>query len=262
MTRENTGSPAGRHGPENEGGALFTEFAALGEDDPKRGELRERLVRDHLDLVRNLARKFRNSDEPLEDLVQVATVGLINAVDRFDPEYGSDFVAFAVPTITGELRRHFRDTSWSVRVPRRLKELNSSIAAARDELTTRLSRAPKPSEIAEHLGISREEVHEGLVAGQGRYGASLDSMVEDSTPDRFGTPDENLDQAELRELLRPVVATLPDRERKIVLLRFGLGLSQSDIARRVGVSQMQVSRLLASTLKKLREGIGEIPPLP
>lgn len=237
---------------------LFVRLKSCPAESPERELIRERLVHEHLDLARNLARKFRNSDEAFEDLVQVANVGLLNAIDRFDPHYGNDFLAFAVPTISGELRRHFRDTSWSVRVPRRLKELHIVIASAREELTTRLSRAPKPSEIAEHLGISREEVHEGLVAGQGRYGNSLDSMLEDTADRKFGTADDNLDQAELRELLRPVVGTLPERERKIVLLRFGLGLSQADIARRVGISQMQVSRLLTKTLTKLRTEIGDL----
>jgi len=232
--------------------ALFTELAELPADDVRRESIRDELVRAHLPLARNLARKFRNRDESMDDLVQIATVGLINAVDRFDPSHGSDFLAFAVPTISGELRHYFRDNSWSVRVPRRLKELNASIAAAREELTIRLSRAPRPSEIAQHLGIGTEEVYEGLRAGQGRYGASLDGMLESSV---FGAPDANLDQAELREALRPVLDTLADRERKIVALRFGYGLSQSDIARRVGVSQMQVSRLLAGTLKKLRAGL-------
>ena len=237
---------------------LFIRFKKLSVDSDEYERYRETLVRVHLDLAKNLARKFRHSDEPIEDLIQVATIGLLNAIDRFDPEYGNDFLAFAVPTISGELRRHFRDTSWSVRVPRRLKELHVTIAAAREELTTRLSRAPKPSEIATHLGISREEVHEGLVAGQGRYGNSLDALVEEAADSRFGTADDNLAQAELRELLRPAIGTLPERERKIVLFRFGLGLSQADIARRVGISQMQVSRLLTKTLHKLQAEIGDL----
>lgn len=237
--------------------ALFRELAALAPDDPRRERLRDEIVRAHLELARNLARKFRNRDEAMDDLVQIATIGLINAVDRFDPAHGTDFLGFAVPTISGELRHHFRDNSWSVRVPRRLKELNGSIAAAREELTTRLSRAPKPSEIAAHLGVPVEEVFEGLRAGQGRYGASLDSMLENSAHASFGEADANLDQAELRQALRPLLDSLPERERKIVALRFGYGLSQSDIARRVGVSQMQVSRLLNGTLKTLREGLGE-----
>jgi RNA polymerase sigma-B factor len=237
--------------------ALFTQLAELPADDTRREAIRDELVRAHLPVARNLARKFRSRDEAMDDLIQIATVGLINAVDRFDPAHGSDFLAFAVPTISGELRHYFRDNSWSVRVPRRLKELNASIAAAREELTVQLARAPRPSEIAEKLGIGTEEVYEGLRAGQGRYGASLDNLLENSAHSAFGAPDANLDQAELREALRPLLETLPERERKIVALRFGYGLSQSDIARRVGVSQMQVSRLLTGTLKKLREGLGE-----
>jgi RNA polymerase sigma-B factor len=237
--------------------ALFTQLAELPAGDAQRESIRDELVRAHLPLARNLARKFRSRDESLDDLMQIATVGLINAVDRFDPSHGSDFLAFAVPTISGELRHYFRDSSWSVRVPRRLKELNASIAAARDELTIQLARAPRPTEIAERLGIETEEVYEGLRAGQGRYGASLDNLLENSAHSAFGAPDANLDQAELREALRPMLETLPERERKIVALRFGYGLSQSDIARRVGVSQMQVSRLLTGTLKKLRDALGD-----
>ncbi|WP_409489228.1 SigB/SigF/SigG family RNA polymerase sigma factor [Amycolatopsis sp. cmx-11-12] len=237
--------------------ALFERMCALPQEAPERERLRDELVRAHLELARNLARKFRNRDESMEDLVQIATIGLIHAVDRFDPTQGSDFLAFAVPTISGELRHHFRDNSWSVRVPRRLKELNANISAVREELTVRLSRAPKPSEIAAHLGVPVDEVFEGLRAGQGRYGASLDNLLENSAHTRFGESDANLSQAELREALRPMLERLPDRERKIVALRFGSGMSQSDIARRVGVSQMQVSRLLAATLKKLREGLTE-----
>ncbi|MEV0065748.1 MULTISPECIES: SigB/SigF/SigG family RNA polymerase sigma factor [unclassified Amycolatopsis] len=244
-------------GDETDVASLFDELAQLPEGSPRREEIRDRLVREHLELARNLARKFRNRDEAMDDLVQIATVGLIHAVDRYDPTQGTDFLAFAVPTISGELRHHFRDNSWSVRVPRRLKELNASISATREELTVRLSRAPRPSEIAQHLGVPMEDVYEGLRAGQGRYGASLDNLLENSAHTRFGAPDANLSQAELREALRPMLESLPERERKIVALRFGSGMSQSDIARRVGVSQMQVSRLLASTLKKLRAGLVE-----
>jgi RNA polymerase sigma-B factor len=249
--------PAGSSGNDLDVGALFAQLAALPAGSPERERIRDTLVRNHLELARNLARKFRNRDEAMEDLVQIATVGLIHAVDRFDPGQGTDFLAFAVPTISGELRHHFRDNSWSVRVPRRLKELNANISAAREELTVQLSRAPKPSEIAARLGVPIEDVYEGLRAGQGRYGASLDHLLENAAHTRFGAPDAELGQAELREALRPMLESLPERERKIVALRFGSGMSQSDIARRVGVSQMQVSRLLAATLKKLRSGLDE-----
>ncbi|WP_290050614.1 SigB/SigF/SigG family RNA polymerase sigma factor [Amycolatopsis solani] len=249
--------PAERSGDEPDVSALFAQLAGLPATSPERDRIRDTLVRAHLELARNLARKFRNRDEAMEDLVQIATVGLIHAVDRFDPGQGTDFLAFAVPTISGELRHHFRDNSWSVRVPRRLKELNANISAAREELTVQLSRAPKPSEIAGRLGVPIEDVYEGLRAGQGRYGASLDHLLENAAHTRFGAPHAELGQAELREALRPMLESLPDRERKIVALRFGSGMSQSDIARRVGVSQMQVSRLLAATLKKLRSGLDE-----
>lgn len=158
-------NPAGGAKP-TDVAALFHELTQLPEHSPRREEIRDRLVREHLELARNLARKFRNRDEAMDDLVQIATVGLIHAVDRYDPTQGTDFLAFAVPTISGELRHHFRDNSWSVRVPRRLKELNATISAAREELTVRLSRAPKPSEIARHLGVPVEDVYEGLRAGQ------------------------------------------------------------------------------------------------
>jgi len=251
-------NPSGASGDdEPDTGSLFAEMAELAAGDPAKERIRDTLVRTHLELARNLARKFRNRDEAMEDLVQIATVGLIHAVDRFDPAQGTDFLAFAVPTISGELRHHFRDNSWSVRVPRRLKELNANISAAREELTVQLSRAPRPSEIAGRLGVPIEDVYEGLRAGQGRYGASLDHLLENAAHTRFGAPDAELGQAELREALRPMLDSLSERERKIVALRFGSGMSQSDIARRVGVSQMQVSRLLAATLKKLRSGLDE-----
>lgn len=237
--------------------ALFRQLRALAPDDRRHDRLREQLIRHHLNLVRNLARRYRGQAESMEDLLQVGTVGLINAIDRFDPEHGTEFLGYAVPTITGELRRYFRDSGWSVRVPRRLKDLHGRLAGAREELTARLARAPRPSELADYLDISREEVHEGLLAERGQYGASLDALMEDSAHAAFGSADDNLDQAELRALVGPLVEDLPERERKIVLLRFGFGLSQSDIARRVGVSQMQVSRLLASTLRQLRTRIGE-----
>ncbi|MEY8041218.1 SigB/SigF/SigG family RNA polymerase sigma factor [Saccharopolyspora cebuensis] len=239
---------------------LFRELAAA-EDEARKERIRDRLAREHLDLAGRLAWKFSNSGEAHEDLVQVALLGLTNAINRFDPEQGNDFLSFAIPTITGELRRYLRDRTWSVRVPRRLKELHTSISAARSELTAKLSRAPRPSEIAEHLGVGVEEVYEGLAAGQSRYGTSLDGMLEGDPHDRFGAADDNLAQAELRELLRPVLDTLGERERKIILLRFVIGMSQTDIARRVGVSQMQVSRLLTRTLNELRGKLGDDTPL-
>lgn len=239
-------------GPSEDELAPFRAFAALAADDPARQALRDELVRGHLDVARNLARKFDRRGEPLDDLVQVATVGLIKSVDRFDPKRGSGFLAFAVPTIMGELRRHFRDTAWAVRVPRRLKELTGTVATARGELSQRLGRAPRPSELADHLGISRDDVREVLVASSGQTGTSLDRILEDSPTTQFGAEDPELAEVDNREALGPMLAALPELERTIVVLRFFRSMSQAAIGERVGVSQMQVSRVLARTLRQLR----------
>ncbi|MDQ3578518.1 MAG: SigB/SigF/SigG family RNA polymerase sigma factor [Actinomycetota bacterium] len=234
----------------------FRALAALGQDDPRRITLRGEIVADHMDLARNLARKFDRRGEQLEDLTQVATIGLIKSVDRFDAEKGN-FYAFAIPTIMGELRRHFRDTGWAVRVPRQLKELHVTVAAGRNELSQSLGRAPKPSELADHLGLTREQVYEALVASAAKQGSSLDARLSEPSGDRFGYEDERLTEVDNRRALSPLLAELPEREQKIIVLRFFRGMSQADIARRVGVSQMQVSRLLAKTLERLRAGLGE-----
>ncbi|AHH99736.1 SigB/SigF/SigG family RNA polymerase sigma factor [Kutzneria viridogrisea] len=239
---------------------LLSELAGLAEDDPRRPELREELVTGFLPVAKHIARRFAQRGEPQDDLVQVATVGLISAIDRFDPERGSDFLSFAVPTIMGEVRRHFRDTSWSVRVPRRLKELHLAITAATNELSQRAGRAPTPSELAAHLGISRDEVFEGLEASNAYRSSSLDDMLvnTDSTlslGDTLGEEDAELAGVENREALQPLLRQLPERERAIIVLRFFGNLTQTQIAERVGISQMHVSRLLSRTLAELRAGL-------
>jgi RNA polymerase sigma-B factor len=239
---------------------LFIKLAATAEDDPQRAELRHQLVTGHLPLAEHIATRFSHRGVPREDLVQVATVGLINAVDRFEPDRGSDFLSFAVPTIMGEVRRHFRDASWSMRVPRRLKELNLSISAASGELAQRLGRAPMPSEIATHLDLSLEEVYEGLEAGNAYHSVSLDEALStdsDSDPlaDTLGEEDAALEGVENHESLRPLIEALPERERQILTLRFFQNMTQTQIAERVGISQMHVSRLLARTLERLRDGL-------
>jgi RNA polymerase sigma-B factor len=234
---------------------LFREMAELAADDPRRAALRDQLVNEHLSLARNLARKFVWSGEQYEDLVQVATIGLIKAVDRFEVDRGH-FYSFAVPTITGELRRHLRDTAWAVRVPRPLKELHATVSAGRNELSQRLGRAPKPSELAEHLGLSIEQVYETLVVGAARQGTSLDARLAEAAGDRFGYEDQRLEDVDNRRMLSSVLNDLPERERKIIVLRYFRGMSQADIARRVGVSQMHVSRLLTKTLAQLRVALG------
>jgi RNA polymerase sigma-B factor len=189
--------------------------------------------------------------------VQVARVGLVNAVIRFDVDAGSDFVSFAVPTIMGEVRRHFRDNSWSVKVPRRLKELHLRLGAATADLSQRLGRAPTPSELATELEMDRDEVVEGLIAGSSYNTMSIDggSGTEDAPAiaDTLGDVDTNLDRIENREALRPLLEALPERERTVLVLRFFESLTQTQIAERVGISQMHVSRLLAKSLARLRD---------
>jgi RNA polymerase sigma-B factor len=241
---------------------LFDEFAALPPDDPRRSEIRDELVTGHLPLAEHIAQRFSGRGMAREDLVQVATVGLINAVDRFDVERGSDFLSFAVPTVMGEVRRHFRDSGWLVRVPRRLKELHLSISSASTDLAQRLGRAPTPSEIAAHLGISQDEVYEGLEAGNAYHSMSLDEVLSGDTEnlalgDTLGEEDAGLAGVENHEALLPLLRELPERERRILGLRFVHNMTQTQIAERVGVSQMHVSRLLARTLQRLREGLTE-----
>jgi RNA polymerase sigma-B factor len=236
---------------------LLERYAALDPDDPDREKLREELVRGFLPVAQHIARRFSNRGEPLDDLIQVATVGLINAIDRYSPDRGSDFFSFAVPTISGEVRRHFRDLGWSMRVPRRLKDLHVSINGAVSELSQSLGRAPKPSEIAEHLGAPVSEVLEGLEASEAYRSSSLDEMLSSeqgsaTVGELVGAADAELDRVDFRQALRPVLAELAERERTIVLLRFFGNMTQTQIADRVGISQMHVSRLLAQTLDRLR----------
>jgi RNA polymerase sigma-B factor len=236
----------------------LTEYAQLDGTDPRRESLREELVTGYLPVAQHIARRFANRGEPLDDLIQVATVGLINAVDRFEPDRGSDFFSFAVPTISGEVRRHFRDQGWSMRVPRRLKDLHVSINAAVAELSQSLGRAPRPSELAEKLGLPTNEVLEGLAAGQAYRGSSLDEILSGDQSgttlgDLLGEADAELERVDYQQSLQPLLAELPDRERTILMLRFFGNKTQTQIADQVGVSQMHVSRLLAQTLARMRD---------
>ena len=236
---------------------LLERYASLPADHPDREKLRDDLVRGFLPVAQHIARRFSNRGEPLDDLVQVATVGLINAIDRYSPDRGTDFFSFAVPTISGEVRRHFRDLGWSMRVPRRLKDLHVSINGAVSELSQSLGRAPKPTEIAERLGVPVSEVLEGLEASEAYRSSSLDEMLSSeqgsaTVGELVGAADAELDRVDFRQALRPVLAELAERERTIVLLRFFGNMTQTQIADRVGISQMHVSRLLAQTLDRLR----------
>ncbi|QFZ22298.1 SigB/SigF/SigG family RNA polymerase sigma factor [Saccharothrix syringae] len=228
---------------------LFHEMAAS--DGLRHQELRDRLVTEHLPMARHIADRFAERGESVEDLRQVAAVGLINAVDRFDPSRGIDFLAFAVPTITGEVRRYLRDQGWAVRVPRRLKELCTAIDGARVELARRSGRTPKPSEVARYLGVPLDEVYEGLHAASAHHLLSLDEELANS-----GGPaadDPALEVVELQHALDPMLRGLPKRERRIVVLRFYQNMTQSQIADTVGISQMHVSRLLSRSLARLRD---------
>jgi RNA polymerase sigma-B factor len=242
---------------------LLIEFSSMPADDPRRSQLRDRLVTGYLPVAQHIARRFAYRGEPLDDLEQVATVGLIHAVNRFEADRGTDFLSYAVPTITGEVRRHFRDQAWSMRVPRRLKDMHVSIGAAVSELSQRLGRAPRPSEIAQRLGIPTEEVLEGLEASSAYRSASLDEALAGDDENAstaieiLGEVDAALDQVEYRESIRPLLAKLPDRERTIVMLRFFGNMTQTQIAQRVGISQMHVSRLLSQTLAQLRSGLSD-----
>ncbi|WP_373299952.1 SigB/SigF/SigG family RNA polymerase sigma factor [Amycolatopsis acidiphila] len=244
--------------------ALFKHLAAIDRDDPRRETLRTALVTEYLSVAEHIARRFSGRGEAYDDLVQVARVGLINAVDRFEPDRGSDFLSFAVPTIMGEVRRHFRDASWSVRVPRRLKELHLQIGQVSGELGQRLGRAPTPTEIARALDLSVDEVSEGLQAGNAYYAISVDKPAGEesesaSLADTLGAEDDGLESVENHEALQPLLRELPERERTILMLRFFGNMTQTQIAKRVGISQMHVSRLLAQTLQHLRDKLTDEP---
>jgi RNA polymerase sigma-B factor len=240
--------------------ALFERLAALGEGAQGRQRVRDALVEQHLPLVEHLARRFRNRGEPYDDLVQVATIGLIKSVDRFDLERGVEFSTYATPTIVGEIKRHFRDKGWAVRVPRRLQELRLSLTSATAELSQTLGRSPTVGELAGHLRLSDEEVLEGLESANAYSTLSLDAGdsgddEQMAVADTLGVEDEGLQGVEYRESLKPMLEQLPPREKKILLLRFFKNMTQSEIAVEVGISQMHVSRLLARTLAQLREGL-------
>jgi RNA polymerase sigma-B factor len=242
---------------------LFAERARLPADHPRRPELRVALITGYLPVARNIARRHRHRGERLDDLEQVAMVGLINAVDRFDVDRGTDFLAFAIPTINGEVQRHYRDRSSTIRVPRRIRQLRAQVVRAVEELRRRDGCAPRPSRIASHLGIGTDDVLEALEAAHRSYTPSLDEPFAGDPADAEGsrfataltTDDHDLGLVDDRESLGPLIEALPARERRILLLRFFGNQTQSEIAAALGISQMHVSRLLATTLAGLRAGL-------
>ncbi|MFI7601681.1 SigB/SigF/SigG family RNA polymerase sigma factor [Actinoplanes sp. NPDC049681] len=240
--------------PRNGGEVLQQMVAATA--GPRRAALRDEAVRAWLPLAQHLAHRYSGRGEPDDDLLQTATVGLIKAIDRFDPDRGVEFAGFAIPTILGEIRRHFRDRTWSVRVPRRLQELRMAITEASNALVHTLGRSPTVADIAAHLNTTEEEVLEGLEGARAYSAKSLSTPVTEdgatSLGDMLGEDDHDMELAELRVALGPAMASLDERERTILSLRFFGNMTQSDIADRIGVSQMHVSRLIARALSKLR----------
>jgi RNA polymerase sigma-B factor len=245
---------------------LFEERLRDGCPPSRRTEIRDELVTLHLPLVEHLTRRFLNRGEPYDDLLQVGTIGLIKAIDRFDPERAVEFSTYATPTIVGEIKRYFRDKGWAIRVPRRLQELRISISAASAELTQSLGHSPTISEIAKQVGATEEEVLEGLESANAYSTLSLDATdpTEDSALsmlDSLGEDDEGLENVENRESIKPLLEKLHPREKQILALRFFKGMTQSQIATEIGVSQMHVSRLLNKTLEHLRESLSEDPSI-
>jgi RNA polymerase sigma-B factor len=239
--------------------ALFEEY-----DRTRDRAIRDELIECHLRLAEHLARRFANRGVALDDLVQVASLGLVKAVERFEPERGLEFSTFATPTIVGELKRHFRDKGWAVRVPRRVQELHSQINSLVGELTQRLGRSPTIIELAKASGTSEEEVLEAMEAAQAYRSASIDAPAPGGDDAggglaaHLGDDDARLFEAENRVLITGLLTTLPKREQLMLTMRFYQGMTQSQIAERLGISQMHVSRLLNKSLRLLRERLDEI----
>lgn len=241
---------------------LLQAMTALPGHHPSRAALREKAIEAWLPLAQHLARRYSGRGEPIDDLAQTAAIGLIKAVDKYDPSRGVDFAGYAIPTIIGELKRHFRDRTWDIRVPRRLQELCLSISEANSILLQTLGRSPTVADIAAHLALTEEEVLEGLEGARAYNAVSLSTPTGDGERatklgDMIGAEDGEYELAELRVALGPALASLDRREQRILTLRFYGNLTQSQIAGQIGVSQMHVSRLLARALSKLRGQLAE-----
>jgi RNA polymerase sigma-B factor len=236
---------------------MFRSLKLLDEGSPAFRRLREAIIERSLPLADHIARRYRGRGEPFDDLVQAARVGLVNSVNRFDVDSGAAFLSFAIPTMMGEVRRHFRDHGWAVKVPRGIKELQPQMIRARSDLSQRLNRAPTATEIAHYLGIDRELVVQAIIGGGNYATVSTDAPVGTGDgprviADTFGEVDPNLDRVLSVETVRPLIAALPERQRLVLTLRFFDNLTQTQIAERVGCSQMHVSRLLAKALDTVR----------
>ncbi|MER6218777.1 MULTISPECIES: SigB/SigF/SigG family RNA polymerase sigma factor [unclassified Streptomyces] len=245
--------------------SLFRRLGSLDEGTPEYSYVRNTLVELNLSLVKYAARRFRGRSEPFEDIVQVGTIGLIKAINRYDVARGVEFTTFALPTVTGEIKRFFRDTSWAVKVPRRLQELRLNLAKASDEMEQDLGRGATDAELADRLGLTEAELAEGRRAAQVYASRSLDAPAQEDadsgTAQRpLGEEEPVYERIECLESLKPLLAELSERDREILSLRFGQELTQSQIGERLGISQMHVSRLLTRTLETLRAGLLDDAP--
>jgi RNA polymerase sigma-B factor len=246
--------------PDRLAAELIDAMAALPSGHPSRARLRERAIQAWLPMAHRLAQRYANRGEPTDDLRQIATIGLINAIDRYEPQRGVMFTGYAIPTIVGEIKRYFRDRTWSVRVPRRLQDLRMAINGANNTLAHRLHRAPTVADIAAYLHVTEEEVLEGLEGARAYQATSLSKpATDDSTTelgDTLGADDHGYELTELRIALGPALAALTERERRILSLRFYGNQTQAQIAEQIGVSQMHVSRLITKALAQLRTHLG------
>jgi RNA polymerase sigma-B factor len=241
---------------------LLRTYATMAPEDPARRRIREQVITGYLPVAHHIARRYAQRGEPLEDLVQVASLALVNAVDRYEPGHGHNFLGYAIPTITGEVRRHFRDKTWAMRVPRRLRELHLSVNKVVSELSHELQRAPRPSEIATRLNLTTNEVLDALQVAQSYRADSLDELLNSnadatSLGDLLGDTDAHFERFTKAHSLAPHLRALPVRERNILIMRFFDEMTQTQIAERIGISQMHVSRLLTKTLTHLREAVAE-----
>ena len=233
-------------------------------DPAEKERIREQLVNAYHDFVYFLARKFQNRGEPLDDIVQVGYLGLIKAIERFDPDLGYEFTTFATLTVAGEIKRHFRDKGTAIRFPRRLQELHQSVVRVNEQMKNELGREPAVAELAERLGVTPEDVTEAIEIGPAYVPLSLDQPVASSdgqdsrsVSEQIGSPDPELDRVEMRDVLDRAMEHLTPRERSIMAMRFYEQMSQSEIARRLGISQMHVSRLQRAALEQLRKYVPE-----
>ena len=235
---------------------LFRRYKEEGDE-----EAREQLIVSHINLVRYIAAKFKNRGEPLDDLIQVGTIGLIKAIDRFDPSRGLEFTTYATPTIMGEIKRHFRDKGWTIRVPRRLQELSAKVNSATDELTARLQRSPSIEEVAEYLGTTVDEVLEAMESSSAYSSVPLEAQggnEDDDAPsviDRYASVDGDLEASDDRIVLEEVIGEFPEADQQAIRMRFIDGMTQVEIAKRLGISQVQVSRMLRRALRRIQDKI-------